>query len=243
MNNVLTLGSIPLFKNLPPQQLAELGSKLHRIERPPHTRLIAANDRSDSVFIVVSGTVKICADYVEDKEVILALLGKGALLGEIGVVQSASRSANVVTLESTRLLQMHHAEFTYMLERFPIVALNLSAIMAQRLRLANARLMVHAATSTYRRVAHMLLALAQEHGENHDGTIIIPFRITQGDLAHMIGAGRVGVNRTICMLKADNVISVSRHHQIGIHNLAALKPDHKDVVCDTALEVNATRSN
>lgn len=224
MRDSMNLSALPLFKGLLPAQLDELRNQLHTVERPPKHRLIAADDASDAVFIVLSGTVKICIDQAARDEVILALLGEGALIGEIGVVQSARRSANVITLEPARLLQMHHADFLRALERYPAMALNLSAILGQRLRVANGRLLAHAATSEYGRAARMILVLVQEHGiQQDDGSLRIPVRITQSDLANMIGAGRVWVNRAMTALKREGVLNIATNYHITVHDLAALE--------------------
>ena len=53
------------------------------------------------VYVLLDGTVKIYVDQIDGSEVILAFLGPGDTFGEMSMVDSAGRSANVVTLEKS----------------------------------------------------------------------------------------------------------------------------------------------
>jgi CRP/FNR family cyclic AMP-dependent transcriptional regulator len=91
------------------------------------------------------------------------------------------------------------------------------------LRLTNARAESLAALDIHGRVAAQLLAFAKEYGEvTPNGDVLIPLRLTQSDLASIIGASRVRVNQALNFYKRRNNISVNHDHQIVIHNLDAL---------------------
>src|SRR4051812_8001275 len=99
--NFTTLGEIPLFRDLPPDQLARLKHLLHYKSFPAGMSLITIEQPGEVAFIILSGTVKIEYVEAEDHEIILAILGAGEIVGEMSLVDSLGRSANVVTMEET----------------------------------------------------------------------------------------------------------------------------------------------
>jgi CRP/FNR family cyclic AMP-dependent transcriptional regulator len=118
---------------------------------------------------------------------------------------------------------MGRADFWTSLKEMPTVACNLTNILSRRLRLSNARTESLAALDIPGRVAAQLLAFAKEYGEaTPDGDVLIPLRLTQSDLASLIGASRVRVNQALNFYKQRNYLSLNRANQIVIHNSEAL---------------------
>jgi CRP/FNR family transcriptional regulator len=72
-------------------------------------------------------------------------------------------------------------------------------------------------------VARQLLAFVQEYGRPvAEGGIVIPLRLTQTDLAEMVGATRVHVNRVLSNFKKNRYLSEDHRHHITVHDRAAL---------------------
>jgi CRP/FNR family cyclic AMP-dependent transcriptional regulator len=154
----------------------------------------------------------------------LAILGAGEIVGEMSLVDSFERSASVVTLEPCTLLLMGRATFWASLKEMPTMASNLINILSRRLRMSNARTESLAALDINGRIAAQLLAFAKEYGEaTPNGDVLIPLRLTQSDLASIIGASRVRVNQALSFYKQRNYLSLYRANQIVIHDLEALR--------------------
>jgi CRP/FNR family cyclic AMP-dependent transcriptional regulator len=97
-------------------------------------------------------------------------------------------------------------------------------LLARRLRLANAQLQAMATLDVHGRVARQLLALADELGEEvTDGGVRIPLRITQSDLAALVGATRVRVNEVLVGFTRRRHVAVDLHHRITIRDRAELE--------------------
>jgi len=218
-----TLGELPLFRGLPLEQLAQLNHLLRRKTFPAGAEIITAEQPGEVGYIIVSGTVKIHVEQAEGSDVILAILGAGEIVGEMSLVERMGHSATVVTLEDAMLLWMDRTAFEECLRTMPGMTYNLVRVLARRLRLADAHIQSLAALDVFGRVARQLLAFAQEYGvPAPNGAILIPLRLTQSDLASLVGASRVRVNQVLGFYKQQSYISIDQVAYITVLNQAAL---------------------
>lgn len=187
------------------------------------TVLIDAEQPGEIAYIILEGTVKVYVEQAGGRNVILAILGPGQLVGEMSLADRGDCSATVVTLEEARLLWIDHADFETCLQTKPDMCRIMVKLLSSRLRLANAQIQSLATLDATGRVARQLLAFAREYGRPlSGGGIQIPIRLTQDDLADLVGATRVHVNRVIAEYKRRRVLSIDQHHYITVHNAADL---------------------
>ena len=140
-------------------------------------------------------------------DVVLAILGQGDIVGEMSLLDSAGRSASVETLEESTLLWMDRESFQQALNTIPALAMNLVRVLAARVRLANEHIQTLATLDVYGRVARLLLAFADKYGEKApNGQARIPIRLTQGDIADLVGASRKRVNQAMVLFKEQGLI-------------------------------------
>ena len=217
------LGSMALFNGMTPSQMSRLGALLRRQTFPANTNIISIEQPGEVVYIILEGTVKIHVEQADGSDVILAILGPGEIVGEMSPVEGVGRSANVVTLEPTTVSWLDRAAFREWMQTEPTLCYNVTRILSRRLRLANAQIQSLAALDVYGRVARQILAFAQEYGEPApDGAIRIPIRLTQNDMAGMVGASRVSVNKVLVHYKERKYISIDAASRITVHDQAAL---------------------
>lgn len=223
--NAAALAEIPLFRDLAPEQLARLNDLLRRKTFPAGTNLISAEEPGEVVYIIYEGTVKVYVTQADGNDVIIAFGGPGDIEGEMSVIDGgASRSANIVTQEQTTVLWLDRLTFQECLRTMPQITYNLVRIMSERLRLANERIQALCALDVYGRVARQLLAFGRQYGKRtSQGEIIIPIRLTQSDIASLVGATRERVNQVMASFKQRTLIGVDRNYRITIHNAPALE--------------------
>jgi len=173
--------------------------------------------------VILSGAVKIYMDQVDGTRVILALLGPGDIVGEMSLIDSAGRSANVITIEDSHLLWMERRAFQDCLENIPKMNANLVKVLSHRVRLANEQIQALASLDVYGRVARQFLAFSEKYGESMvDGDVLIPIRLTQSDLAELVGASRKRVNQVIVSFKKSGYISVDPEGCVTVHDRKSL---------------------
>lgn len=218
-----TLAGVALFRGLTSGQLAKLAALLHERNFPAGANVITAEEKGESAYVIVEGSVKVYVIHTDGTEVVLAILGPGEIVGEMSVADSLGRSASVLTLEDTTFLWMDRRTFLSSMEEMPQVARNLVGILSRRLRLADTHTRSLAALDVHGRVAAQILAFAREYGQSlPDGGTLIPLRLTQTDLAGLVGASRVRVNQALGYFRKRGSISIDHSHRITVHDEEAL---------------------
>ena len=105
------LKAVPLFASFPEDQLRMLTTMVTRRSASRSTTIMAGGDATDSLYIVLSGRLKVMMSDAEGKEVILSILGPGEFFGEMGLIDDEPRSATVVTIEPCELLSIAKRDF------------------------------------------------------------------------------------------------------------------------------------
>ena len=200
-----SLSGIKLFEGMTPPQQDWVAQHVHRRDFEAGRNVMTIEQPGEAVFVLLSGSVKIHVEQGE-RDVILAILGEGDLLGEMSLIDSIGRSASAVTLENTTVLWMDKNTFNYMLDNFPPVARNLVKIMALRVRLSDQLIQALATLDVNGRVARQLLAFAEKYGRERDGVTQIRITLTQGDIADLVGASRKRVNQAMVLFKEQGLI-------------------------------------
>ena len=215
--------TIPLFRGLTPAEQRRLQALLGVSTYPTGAQIVSAEEPGDVAYVVLAGTVKVQVYHPDGTAVILAILRAGELAGEMSLIDRFGRSATVVAMEQTTLAWLTNADFWTCLRSIPTMAFNLASIHTRRLRLSNAHVVALATLDIEGRLADQLLALGDEYGETTaDEGCRIPFRLTQGDLAALVGASRVRVNQIIVNWKHHDILSVDEQHVLTLINRQAL---------------------
>lgn len=174
------------------------------------------------VLIVWSGRVKVVASTHSGYEAVLAVRGSGDVVGEMGVVDDQPRSASVLCLDAVHALSIRSGIFTRLRHEHQAVANALLTVMTARLRYADARRVEHGDARVSVRLAALLLNLVVDNGVRVADGVLIAMRLSQTDLAGLIGASREAVVVALTAMRADGVLSTGRQ-RLTIHRTAALR--------------------
>jgi CRP/FNR family transcriptional regulator, cyclic AMP receptor protein len=217
------LGTLELFRGLSPSELARVNDQLGKTNFAAGATIFTASQPGEVAYVVLNGTLKVSVIQTNGRELTLALLGPGEVVGELSLADRGGRSADVVALEPATLLWIDRSTLQQLRRDIPAITENLIRLMARRLRLANAQLEAMATLDVHGRVARQLLALADALGENVPDGVRIPLRITQSELAAHVGATRVRVNEVLVGFTRRKHIAVDAQHRITIRDRPALE--------------------
>jgi CRP/FNR family cyclic AMP-dependent transcriptional regulator len=218
------LTQLPLFRDLSLEHLAWVNERLHRSAYPAHATVLAVDQPAEVVYIVHSGTIRIHVEQMSGADVFIDISGPGDIMGEMAVIDGVRRSASALTLEDCVLYWMDRASFLEALRTIPTISINLIRVLSNRLRLANERIQAFAALNVDGRVAHHVLAFAHKYGRRQsNGDIIIPIRLTQSDVAELVGSTRESVNKIMSYMRRRKLISIDRDYRITVHDMKGLE--------------------
>src|SRR5256885_12266278 len=149
------LKAVPLFSSFPEDQLRMLATVVSRRSVTRSTTVMAGGDPTDSLYIVLSGRLKVMMSDAEGKEVILSILGPGEFFGEMGLIDDAPRSASVVAIEPCELLSITKRDFKRCMTDNAELAMAVMRGLVRRLREADRKIGSLALLDVYGRVARL----------------------------------------------------------------------------------------
>jgi CRP/FNR family cyclic AMP-dependent transcriptional regulator len=183
---------------------------------PANAVLINEGDAADTLFIILSGRVKVYAGNDSGKEVILNEHGPGEYIGEVPL-DGGVRSASVMTLEPTTCALVTGANLREFIATHPDFALHLIRNLILRLRTLTDSVKSLALDDVYSRVVGLLQKLAVPEGEHR----AVPQRLTQQEIADRVGASREMVSRIFKELTVGGYLSVKGGRIVLLKNLPA----------------------
>ncbi len=205
------LDQVEIFHGLNAGEIKALEESSSTRSFPKNTVVIHENDPADSLFVIEAGKVKVYCSDKNGKEFIMNTLGPGDYFGELALLDDATRSASVRTVEKSEFRVVMKDEFNQVLDDHPNIARQLIRNLAGRVRKLTADVKSLALQDVYGRVANVLMDLSEERG---DGTLFIPEKLTQQDIADRVGASREMVARILKDLTIGEYIRFEGRHII-----------------------------
>ncbi|MGJ9617394.1 Crp/Fnr family transcriptional regulator [Actinotignum sp. GS-2025b] len=191
------LRTVPLFKDMDEESLAALGAMMSDTSLKRGESLFHEGDQGDRLYIVTDGKVKLSHTSDDGRENLLAVLGPGEIIGELSLFDLEARSSTVTAIAPTHLLSLAHRDMKNFIEEHPALAMSMLREMARRLRNTNENLADLVFSDVPGRVAKALLDLANRFGERTPEGVYVAHDLTQEELAHLVGASRETVNKSL----------------------------------------------
>jgi CRP/FNR family cyclic AMP-dependent transcriptional regulator len=198
------LRNVPLLSVLSEDELALLSRVVVRKSYQRGSQILGAGDPTDSLYILISGRIKVFMSDLDGKEVILAILGPNEFVGEMGLIDNSPRSANVVALEACEVVCISKSDFKRCLAENFDMAMTVMRGLVKRLREADNQIGSLALMDVFGRVARLLLETAVVV----DGEKVVTQKLSKQDIARMIGASREMVSRVMKHLQEAGYIEV-----------------------------------
>ncbi len=211
------LENIPLFSSLPHEDIQALESHSNVKSYRKNTVIIERGDESNSLYVLEGGKVRVYVSDQDGKEVVLNVLeAPGAYFGELALVGDTERTASVMTVEDSKLRIISKQEFSACLADNPKIALELIHDLVKQVKTLTDRVGTLALNDVYGRVAATLTEWAKEE----DGRFITG-RLTQQEIAQMVGSSREMVSRIFKDLKLGGYISIENKRIVLLKKLPA----------------------
>lgn len=197
-----------LFSWLEEDELQTLASRSEMVSCKKATTFFFAEEKSDNIYLVKQGRVKLSRTSPEGREIILDILGPGEIFGELAVVGEDLRTHSAVALDDALICIITRETFEDLLRRHPEMALRVLKLVGLRRRELEMRLEDLIFQPVANRLALTLLWQARRHGvKGEDESVRLP--LTQKDLAQLIGASREAVAEKLKEFKQAGLLKTS----------------------------------
>jgi len=204
------LDRVDLFEGLTDEH-AELLMERSRVRTyAANTIVVSEGDEGNSLFVVQSGALKAFLTDNAGREVTLSLLDPGDYFGELALLDEAPRSASVAAVTKSEVLQIPRSAFLALIEVHPACMQMVVRNLVGRIRTLTESVRSLALVDVFGRISRVFNSLAVEK----EGVMQIDRRLTQQDLANMVGASREMVNRILRDLVSGGYVELEQHRII-----------------------------
>ena len=204
------MAATPMFQGVPDSQLDALARQARMLKLVPREVLFGKGDPGDSMYLVVSGRVRVGVVSVEGREVTYALIGPGQMFGEIAILDGGPRSADATAAESSELLVIERRDILAFIRANGDYGLRLIEMLCARLRHANELLEDTVFLSLPIRMAKQLLNLSDTIGERQPNDEGVTIRMSQQAVADYMGISRESVNKVLSRWEQGGLVSLWR---------------------------------
>ena len=216
------LAQVPLFAELDAPTLQSIATHLRVRAFAAGEIIFHRGDPGQVMYLVRQGKVKISLTSPDGQEVSLALLGPGEYFGELALLDGQPRSADAAALEAVDTYWLRRDDFISAVMHHPLIAVQVMNVLARRLRQTDEMVQDLLFLDVHGRVAKKLIELTETHGSRTSDGIRIEMRLTQGELAALVGASRESVNKVMGYLTDKGYIRTDRH-RITVARLTELR--------------------
>jgi CRP/FNR family transcriptional regulator len=197
------LKGVCYFEGCSSAEIQRIKQYISKKEVRKRETVVFQGDPCDTLYFVVSGAIKVHKTSVGGKEQILHIAQKGESFGDIGVFDSGPAPASMVAITATTLYQIRRKDLDVVIRKYPKVALNALRALAIRVR-RDSRLVEEL---SFGQVINRLARLLLKYMEWETGSGI---RLTQQDMANMVGSSREMVNKSLRYMEDQKALRTTR---------------------------------
>ena len=194
VSNLELIRRVPLFAMLTANQAESVADAVVKRRFRRGEIIVEQGQKTNTLFIILTGRVRVITSDKRGREVILATLQPGDYFGEMSLIDNLAHSATVRAEVQTDMLALGRDEFARCLPENSTMAYAIMKGLVQRLRQADRKIESLALLDVYGRVARALLESATP---DRDGQLSIRTRLSRQDIAKMVGASREMVSRVM----------------------------------------------
>lgn len=205
------LREVDLFTGLTPAELKEISQTLPMRTCQIGGLITSPDDDDERLYVVKRGRVRLYRLTPDGKQLTLEILDKGRIVGRMSWLGQQLTDAYAEAVEDTLICSFTPQELQRLIDRFPSVGVNIIRYLSDRLAASEREREVMAFRSVEQRLAARLMELVERFGQPTNGGTAIDARLTQQELADMIGTSRETLATTIASLRERGILEM--HNQ------------------------------
>jgi CRP/FNR family transcriptional regulator, cyclic AMP receptor protein len=206
------LRELELFSGLSDADVVAIGHATRMTVCRPGQVILSPDDEPERIHIVKQGKVRVYRVTPDGKQLTLDIYDKGTILGDMRLLgQDRIPEAYAETIDAAVICTISPDELRRLIERYPVIGVNIITFLSRRLQEAERELEAMAYQRVGQRLARRLIDLAQRFGVDTGRGTLIEARLTQKELAEMIGTTRETLAHTLSDFKRRQLLDTSRH--------------------------------
>ena len=212
---VSAIARVSVFSKLNQPDVEELTKIVKTKTYAPDKAVFFQGDPSDSLYVLVKGSVKVANASDDGREKILDILGPGEIFGEFAMLDGHPRSATVTTCEPTELAVMSRSDFRDFVSTRPEILWKVLESLCERVRKTSSDMLELSSREVPYRLLAALSQLAEKHGQvAADGSCLISGSFGISDLVAMVGSSREIVSRLLHRYQEQGLIELGNNKLI-----------------------------
>jgi CRP/FNR family transcriptional regulator len=211
--NLDALKSIPYFAGLSESALASINSHVFEKKAVRGDIIVFEGEPAEALYFVVAGVVKVFKTSADGKEQILRIIRPGDSFNDVPIIGGGANLASAAAMNAVILHGIKKKELESVFQEYPQVALNVINVLSVRVQ----EMVELVEDLSFRHVNGRVAKILLEYAGNGERP-----RLTQQEMAAMIGTAREMVGRSFKNLEEEGAIRVERN-RIVIANYAALR--------------------
>jgi len=205
------LREVDLFAGLSPAELKEISRTLPMQTCQVGGLVTSPDDDDERLYVIKRGRVRLYRLTPDGKQLTLEIMDKGRIVGRMAWLGQQLTDAYAEAIEDALICSFTPRELQRLIDRFPSVGVNIIRYLSGRLAASEREREVMAFRSVEQRLAARLLELSERFGQPTEGGTAIDARLTQQELADMIGTSRETLATTVASLRERRVLDM--HNQ------------------------------
>jgi CRP/FNR family transcriptional regulator, cyclic AMP receptor protein len=208
------LREVDLFAGLAPAQLKEISQTLPMTACQVGGLVTSPDEDDERLYIVKRGRVRLYRLTPDGKQLTLDILDKGRIVGRMSWLGQELNEVYAEAVEDALICSFTPDELRRLIDRYPSIGVNIIRYLSDRLTVSEREREVMAYRSVEQRLAARLLELLDRFGVPEDGGMAIDARLTQQELADMIGTTRETLAQTVSRLRERGVLQMSNQRVV-----------------------------
>lgn len=222
-----SLRNVPLFRDFDEAELTEVSRLTTTRRYAKHQIIFREGEPGQTFYLILSGSVAVVRATPDGRETILSILKERDFFGEMSVFDTSVRAASVRTMTETEVAVIAREDFLSLIDRNPRIGRLLVISLSERLRQANKLIASTTSQDIRSRLASLLLNLISNFGEPVPNGTRITLRLTNQEMANMIGTTRETVNRTLNRFWDEHLVDMRTSHVVvtDVARLRSMVPE------------------
>ena len=204
------LENFNIFKDLKDESMQELSRITSMQDIPKNQPIYFPQEPSNSIFFLKQGRVKLTRTSTDGKEMILALVNKGEVFGEMAFLDEGERNEFATALDDCLVCTINKNEFKEFVDRNPELNLRITKLIGLKLKKYSERIEELVFKDAEQRLVSFLLRLADENGKQIGDEIFVKPFLKHQDIAELTATSRQTVNSILTDLREKKVINFDR---------------------------------